>query len=185
MYAIVRGTSVQTLQHGPFVDAGGVLHPVEALTHWSDAERLAVGVYPIVDDAVPAGERATGWSLELDGDVVRRRWTTEAYTPPPAPVPDSVTPRQLMLGLAAAGWITAAEAEAWAQRTGLPATMLAVIGQLPPDQALSARVTAYTMSAAYRSDPLLRAAAVVAMPGSTDAEIDAALDDAFRAWSVL
>ena len=49
---------------------------------WSDQERAAIGVYPIVDDAIPDGKVATGSTLENDAGVIRRRWQ---LTPIPAP----------------------------------------------------------------------------------------------------
>jgi hypothetical protein len=46
---------------------------------WTNAERAAVNVYAIEDDPVPAGQRATSWSLQFDGTKVRR--VPALYTP--------------------------------------------------------------------------------------------------------
>lgn len=42
---------------------------------WTDAERAAHGIFPIVDDAIPDGKMPSGSSLVIDGSIVRRRWT--------------------------------------------------------------------------------------------------------------
>lgn len=75
---------------------------------WSDDERAAIGVYPIVDDAIPDGKVATGSTLENDGGVIRRRWTLEDAPPPP--VPQSITPAQAKAQLYELGLLDAAEA---------------------------------------------------------------------------
>jgi hypothetical protein len=101
------------------------------------------------------------------------------------PVPPSITKRKLLLGLMADGWITPVEAEAWADNTALPGPINDVIDAMPAEQRPAARITAKTMSVAERNNPLLRAAAQAAMPEASEAEIDAALDQAFIAWAKL
>ena len=121
-------------------------------------------------------------------------WTYDgsAFTPPPAPepepepVPQSITMRQLLIGLMGAEWITPAEADAWSADGTLPPTITDVIDALPTEaERVAARITARKMSSAYRNDPLLIAAAQAAMPDTTEQEISDTLDDAFRAWSQL
>ena len=49
--------------------------PVSALVLWTNAERLAIGIKPIVDDPIPARKVVTASHLENAVDVVHRRWT--------------------------------------------------------------------------------------------------------------
>jgi hypothetical protein len=72
MYAIVKGETVASLSYGPFTDASGTKHPVNALSLWSEEELAAVGVYRVVDSAIPEGMTSTGWSLVFDGSTVTR-----------------------------------------------------------------------------------------------------------------
>ena len=123
-------------------------------------------------------------------------WTYDGstFTPPPErepepepePAPQSITMRQLLIGLMGAEWITPAEADAWSADGTLPATITAVIDALPTEaERVAARITARKMSSAYRNDPLLIAAAQAAMPDATEQEISETLDQAFREWSQL
>ena len=121
-------------------------------------------------------------------------WTYDGstFTPPPAPEPEpepapqSITMRQLLIGLMGAEWITPAEADAWSAGGTLPKPIADVIDTLPTEaERVAARITARKMSSAYRNDALLIAAAQAAMPDATEQEISDALDDAFRAWSAL
>lgn len=75
---------------------------------WSDDERAAIGVYPIVDDVIPEGKIATGSALENENGVIRRRWVLED-APPPA-VPQSITPAQAKAQLYEMGLLEDAEA---------------------------------------------------------------------------
>ena len=98
----------------------------------------------------------------------------------PAPVPATVTFRQLVRGLRADGLITASEAEAWAARNALPALLVSVIDALPTeDERVDARITVQTMTEVDRHDPLL--AAVAAAGGLSDGDVDTC----FRNWSAL
>ena len=101
-------------------------------------------------------------------------------TPPePAPpVPVSITPRQLWLGLLADGYITETEAEAASLGT-LPAALDAAIAGLPAAERAAARISLRTMQEARRDDPLTDMLA--ATRGLTDADVD----DAFRRWAAL
>ena len=121
-------------------------------------------------------------------------WTYDGstFTPPPAPEPEpepapqSITMRQLLIGLMGAEWITPAQADAWSADGTLPPTITDVIDALPTeDERVAARITARKMSNAYRNDPLLIAAAQAAMPEADEAAIEETLDDAFRAWSQI
>lgn len=106
------------------------------------------------------------------------------------PVPPTITFRQLVLAAAAAGWITEQEADDWAARNARPQVLDAVIAGLPDNQQLAARVTALTMDTAKRADPLLAAAAAVAIKrrdgeAPTDTAVATALDDFFRTAAAL
>ena len=101
------------------------------------------------------------------------------------PVPESITMRQLLIGLMEADRLSPEEAEAWSDGK-LPEIVNQIINQMPAGkERAAARITARKMSVAMRNDPLLIAAAQAAMPDADAATIDATLDDAFRAWSQL
>lgn len=87
-----------------------------------------------------------------------------------APVPHSVTRRQIMTGLAVAGWITEQEALDAIATGARPAAVEAVISALPEDQQFHARMKWAGFTEAYRDDPLVLALADA--EGKTAAEID-------------
>ena len=119
-------------------------------------------------------------------DDARQPWTGDGWGEAPEPVPESITMRQLLIGLMGAEWITPAQADAWSADGTLPPTITAVIDALPTEaERVAARITARKMSVALRNDPLLIAAAHAAMPDADAATIDATLDQAFREWSQL
>ena len=119
-------------------------------------------------------------------DDARQPWTGEGWGPIPTQVPESITMRQLLIGLMGAEWITPAQADAWSADGTLPPTITAVIDALPNEaERVAARITARKMSSAYRNDPLLIAAAQAAMPEANEQEISDTLDQAFREWSQI
>ena len=119
-------------------------------------------------------------------DNIRQPWTGDGWGEAPEPVPESITMRQLLIGLMGAEWITPAQADAWSADGTLPLTITAVIDALPTEaERVAARITARKMSSAYRNDPLLIAAAQAAMPDADEKEINDTLDQAFREWSQL
>lgn len=83
----------------------------------------------------------------------------------------TLSPRQTLIGLMSEGWITPAEAEAWSASTSLPAAVEALIATLPEDGRVVARITCLKMGVVERTDPFV--AALAALEGKTDAEIDA------------
>lgn len=99
--------------------------------------------------------------------------------------PDQITMRQLILGLSVDGWVTWDEADAWADRSALPAAVTTVINAMPEAERPGARITAKTMSVAERGNALLFGAAKAANPEMSDAEINALLADAFKKWVQL
>lgn len=114
-----------------------------------------------------------------DGAAVSEGWTWDGAifappSPPPPPaavVPGSITRRQLLLALVGAGLITEAEALAAATTGAVPAAIDAVFAQLPPADALAARITWATMGVAEREHPLIEALIAAGMATST--EVDA------------
>lgn len=123
----------------------------------------------------PWCEAADDWTV---GGVV----TGSVYSAPPtqpAPVPASISRRQLLLGLTGLSLITGEEALAAAQTGAVPAAIDVFFGNLPPDQELAARITWASMSICEREHPLVAALAAANNLSTED------IDDAFRAWSQL
>lgn len=87
----------------------------------------------------------------------------EEFLPAAAPAVDleamrslaSLTFAQLLIGLVAEGWITAAEGRAWRDRVALPAPVAALIASLPEDQQFAAETRALAPSVVLRTDPLV------------------------------
>lgn len=128
--------------------------------YWIDGDQ----VYRIVDVA------------DLPDYNLRPRWRWTDSGPldiadePPAPVPQSISFAQLLIGLVTEAWITEAEGEAWLAGT-LPGAVLLVIDGLPANQRFAAKARALRPSEVLRSDPLVAAMGTAA--GKTEAEIDA------------
>ncbi|MGC4008859.1 MAG: hypothetical protein QM805_07710 [Pseudomonas sp.] len=80
---------------------------------------------------------------------------------------------QLIIGLAAMGWITQSEGDAWVSGT-LPAAVLSAISGLPEEVRFPATIRAKRPSEIVRNDPL------VAMLGATQNKTAAELDKFFR-----
>jgi hypothetical protein len=98
-------------------------------------------------------------------------WDGVVFLPPepaPEPAPNVISRRQLLIALAAAGFISAGEALAAAQTGAVPA---AIFDLLPAEQALAARITWATMTEVYRGDPLI--GAIVAAGVATSEQVDA------------
>lgn len=97
--------------------------------------------------------------------------------PPPLRSPPPITMRQMLLGALGSGFLSASEAEAWAQRNAVPAFIEALIQAQPEDARAPLRVTLLTMAQVDRAHPMVRLAAdaAEAVLGReiTDAEIDA------------
>ena len=124
MYAQTIGdTSTELTGHD--IASGDVNFSHQTMLKWSDAERAAYGIFPIVDDTVPEGKITTGWTLEKVGDVVQRHFTL-ADAPPPA-VPNSISDRQFAHALALSGLLTETEALAWVKVGEVPAALQVVV----------------------------------------------------------
>lgn len=152
MHAMIKFDGPKIIS-GAFRDEAGTSHAANVLTLWTQAELAFIGVYPVVDDAIPEGQIQTGSTLERDGDVVRRRWTL-APAPPP-PVPSSVSPLQMRRAL---------------RQQGLTEAVAAYVAQQNADTQ-----DAWEYAVEIRRDDALIASAARAM-NKTDAQID----DLFR-----
>jgi ribulose 1,5-bisphosphate synthetase/thiazole synthase len=109
-------------------------------------------------------------------------WDGVVFRPPepaPEPVPNVISRRQLLIALAAAGFISAEEALAAAETRARPPQLDAIIATLPEDAALAARITWATMTEARRGDALF--AALIAAGHATAEQVD----EIFRAASQL
>lgn len=113
-------------------------------------------------------------------------WEPAIAAPPPKSPEDllhewrssaSLTRPQLLAGLVAEKWISEAEGDLWLIGT-LPATVLALIDQMPPERRFEARSKALTATIIPRSDPLV--AALGQLEGKTDED----LDQFFRNWAL-
>ncbi len=113
-----------------------------------------------------------------DGSVTTVNLTDEEIAALPKAQPYSAQARrasmklsfaQLMIGLVAEKWITAAEAEAWLAGT-LPFALLVVIDTLPEDQRFPVKARAIRPAEVLRSDPMVAAMGFAA--GKTEADID-------------
>lgn len=113
-----------------------------------------------------------GWGV-VEGRLVQLPAAGSAPDAPP-PVPASVTPRQLLLGLVEDGFITQDEALAAATTGAVPTAIEAVLAGMSGPQAFEARITWAKMTVAERADPL------VAALGESRNMDAAALDDFFR-----
>jgi hypothetical protein len=82
-----------------------------------------------------------------------------------------LTPRQLFIGLAAAGLVTDDEAIASAALGTLPAAVEAVVAGLSPAEQTAARITWARMGVVERTDPLV--ALLAAQAGKTAEDVDA------------
>lgn len=95
----------------------------------------------------------------------------------PAPVPQEMSFAQLLIGLVAEGWLSAADARAWRDRVALPAQVQTLIATLPPEQQFAAETRALAPSVVLRSNPLVTALAT--LQGKTPEQ----LDDFFRKYA--
>ncbi|MGV6871745.1 hypothetical protein ACUSIJ_03510 [Pseudochelatococcus sp. B33] len=162
-YAIMRdGEPVELF--GAFTDAAGVQHPASVLRLWP-AERLAaIGVHAIAETTVPAGHRATGWSLAWDGETVTRIYTSE-------PIDLAALKSALKAQIDAA-------AEAERTRYITPGA-----GQAMTYQAKAAEALRYAESAGAGAYPLL--SAEVGITGATLADVAAVVSGAHAQWLAI
>lgn len=152
MYAqIIDGTAHEL---GETITSGDVYFSRQSAMMWSDEERAAHGIYPVVDDAIPEGKTVTGSSLEAGEGVVYRRFTL--IDTPPAPAPESISDRQFFQALALAKVITQDEALAAVKTGEIPAALDAFIGTLAPDAQFGARMVLCGAVEFHRSHALTK-----------------------------
>lgn len=115
-----------------------------------------------------------------DAPEIGAVWNGVVFSSPPAPVPQSVTRRQLMIGLVQAGIITAEEWQASYSTGDLPGAVQAAVATLPTEaERIAAKITWAEMEGAARNHPLV---ALLAAHTSLSSE---QVDDMFRAWADL
>jgi hypothetical protein len=143
-----------------------------------DREVVGATVLELKDD----GEEGVTANLAYD-EGGEGWWPAEALLPPEERVPPDperlaarraamqMTPRQLFIGLATAGFITQAEAIAAAAGGSMPAAVEAAIAPMPPEAQFAARITWARMTLVNRTDPLV--ALLAAHQGLGVAELDA------------
>lgn len=119
--------------------------------------------------------------VETDGTPeIGAGWNGGVFASPTAPVPQSVTRRQLMIGLVQAGVITVAEWQSSYSTGDLPAAVQAAVAALPTEaERIAAQITWAEMERAERDHPLI--VSLAAHVGVSTAQ----MDDYFRAWAVL
>jgi hypothetical protein len=145
-----------------------------------DGGGYVVNVIVLADDR-PVPETWGGLATYAQPCAIGGRVVDGVYTPPvddtpPAPVPATITLRQLVLGLLSYG--ETADAQALAART-VPPGLEPVVESLPADQQLVVALTIQTMTEADRADPLIDLAAAAYGWDAT------AADDFFRAATLL
>jgi hypothetical protein len=145
----------------------GFLHP--DLGYWQ-------AVDPVLSDAdllatYPAGTIEVPLKPGADHEWQGGQWVYVAPPTPPVAVPATISRRQLLIGLATEGYITAPEAVAAATTGALPTILQKVISTMSATNQVGAQITWASMSDAERTNPLLLAAAQSI--GKTQADIDA------------
>lgn len=124
--------------------------------------------------ALSLADTPDAWEALLDSEVA-----IAAYAEPEAPVPAAISDRQFAQQLAVLTKISEAEAEAWAARGELPATMLAAVAALPEGDRFAARMLLSSATTYERGHPLVSSLGAIL-------EYDAAeLDDLWRAAALL
>jgi hypothetical protein len=160
------------------ITVGDVQFSYSTMLLWTDAERASYGIYPIVDDAIPAGKVSTGSTLEKVGNVVQRHWTL-ADAPPP-PVPQTISDRQFAQVLAMDGLITEEDALAWVKVGTVPARLQALVDAIPDAAArFSANMLLGGATEFRRDHPM------VSQLGAGLAMTDAQIDDIWRIGATL
>jgi hypothetical protein len=130
-------------------------------------------VWADTDDSITGRENLTAaQNTALDAVIA-------AHDATKSKVPQTVSRRQMLLGLALAGYITSDEAVAAASTGAVPAAVQSFFSTLPAEQQPAAKITWAAMSECQRDNALVTglAAAHNLTPAQTD--------DLFRSWANL
>ncbi len=122
------------------------------------------------EDSEPIGRALFGAAIAGEFGPVTYYVPPPPPLPAPEPVPRVISRRQLLIALAAAGFISAEEALAAAQTGAVPAATARIFDRLPAEQALAAWITWATMTEVDRGDPLI--GAIVAAGVATSEQVD-------------
>lgn len=133
------------------------------------------GWIPFTVDPSDAGASFDAAALDAE---IRADGNIAAYVPPAVDQNEvratmQLTRRQVMIGLASEGLITAQEAIAAGNTGSAPPAIEAVFAAMPEPQQTAARITWGTFSVAYRLDPMIPVIAAAATPPLDDAALDA------------
>jgi hypothetical protein len=93
-----------------FRDADGFLHQSNIASLWTEAERKAVGLYPIIETDIPDDKISAGWTLTFDADADTVTRTHTLANKPAPPVPDVISMRQARLVLLSQGLLAQVDA---------------------------------------------------------------------------
>ena len=133
------------------------------------------GFYTLAGSPQPSIDPATQRVIEatpvlIDGEWTQQ-WSVDAYAPPPAPVPQSISDRQFAQALAIGGLITKDAALAWVKVGTVPTPLQAFVDTIADDQQrFSANMLLGGATEFRRDHPLV--AQFGAGIGKTEAEID-------------
>jgi hypothetical protein len=143
-----------------------------AIIAMSDEELADLSLYRAVETPVPEGKISVGWTLQdVDGVCTQVHQLEDI---PPPPVPQTLSFRQLVLGLLQEE--KTADAQALASRT-IPPSFQSIIDQMTEQEKVVVQVTILTMTEADRSSSLIGLASLVY---EWD---DEKIDDFFRTYS--
>lgn len=148
--------------------------------HYADAVEITGQVVHLSEAVALHVRLSAPWpyqdaEFDLDGSAAAEPSGAQVIDPTLTVLDDArgamvLTPQQLLTGLVADGWITAAEGLSWAEGNGLPLAATTLIASLPSAEQFPAQVKLLRMETIRRTDPLVIALAYA--EGKTDAEID-------------
>lgn len=131
---------------------------------YADAEGRYLGGYDGAEP--PAG------AIEVPSapDDARQAWDGQSWGAVPPEIPESVSRRQILIGMALVGWISEKEAIDALATGARPTAVEAVIDQLPQEEQFPATMKWIGFQTAYRDDAMVAALATAA--GKTEQDVD-------------